>query len=130
MPPTITRIPQGGAWDYDYDIMRVTKSNGTTVDIDISNYIKFKKPDGTVVYGKVYAFSTYSSPDSFAYYTAPNVFNSLKTPTNNYELDTIENLGNQRPPQMGGRRKNRRGTKKARRNRRRSTRRSSIKNLS
>ena len=130
MPPTITRVnPQGGAPDFD-DVMRVTKSNGTTIDIDINNYIKFQKPDGTVVYGKVYAFSTSAESDSFAYYTAPNVFNSLKTPTNNFELDSIENLGNQRPPQMGGRRKNRRGTKKAHRNRRRSTRRSSPKNLS
>jgi len=127
MPPTIARInPQGGAPDFVSDVMRVTKSDGTMVDLDISDYIKFQKPDGTTVYGMVYAFSIPPEPDSFAYSTAPTVFNSLETPTNNFELDSIENLGNQRPQQMGGRRKNRRGTKKARRNRRRSTRRSSL----
>ena len=127
MPPTITRFnPQGGAPDFDSDVMRVTRSNGTTVDIEIYNYIKFKKPDGTVVYGRVIAFSTSTEPDSFAYRTGPDVYNSLETPTNNFELDSIENLGNQRPPQMGRRRKNRHGAKKARRNRRRSTRRSSL----
>jgi hypothetical protein len=131
MPPTITRInPQGGAPDFYHDEMQVTKSDGTKVNIDIDHYIKFQKPDGTVVYGRVYSFSAYTDPDSFSYTTGPNESKSLKTPTNNSELDTIENLGSQRPPQMGGRRKNRSGTKKARRNRRRSTRRSSLRNFS
>ena len=101
--------------------MRVTKTDGTIVDIDIADYIKFYKEDGAVVYGRVHAFSILGAPDSFAYSLGPNLFGPAIT---NSELDTIENLGKERPPQyQGGRRKNRRGTKKVRRNRRRSIRR-------
>jgi hypothetical protein len=122
MPPTITRInPQGGSPYNEDSRMQVTKSNGTIVEIDISDYIKFQKEDGTVVYGRVYAFSIGGAPDSFAYYLGPNLFGPALT---NSELDSLENLGKQRPPQWGAGRKNRRGTKKVRRNRRRSTRRS------
>jgi hypothetical protein len=116
MSPTVTRInPNGGVPDGQTDKMQVVQSSGNVVNVDIYDYIKFQKPDGTVVYGCVYGFSTYDRPDSFVYFVGPNQFGA---PLTDSELDTLENLGKTKPAQMGGRRKNRRGTKRTRRNRR------------
>lgn len=81
----------------DEDIMRVFKSDGTSVDIDIGDYITF----GTNVIGRVYAFSTYDEPDSFVYSTGPDAFGP---PLTSQQLDHLVNHGKQRP-HMGGRHK-------------------------
>ena len=122
MPASIERVnPQGEALDGITDIMRITKTNGEQVDIDIGDYIKFRKDNGPVIYGRVFGFSIIGKPPSFSYSLRPNSFGPPITTT---ELDTLENLGKQKPQQMaGGRRANRRRTKRAQRKHRRYSRR-------
>lgn len=95
----------------DEELMRVFKSDGTSVDVDIGDYITF----GTNDVGRVYAFSIYGAPDSFAYSTGPDAFGPALTAE---QLDHLVNHGKQRP-HIGGRRKSHRRRRTTHRKQRR-----------
>jgi hypothetical protein len=95
MPPSINRVIDANG----LEVMRVTKSDGTTVDIDFYDYITF----GTNDVGRVLGFSMYGEPDAFSYRTGAGD-GAFGPPLTNEQLDALVNRGKIRP-HLGGRRK-------------------------
>ncbi len=112
--PTLRFINEG---NLDKRMVEITRSDGSKLAIDIGNTIKFQKADGSVVRGRVYAFSPNGT--EFSYSTGPEAVGTLKSgdsALNSVEIVTIV-------PQGGGARRRKSKTKKTKRSRRYSRRR-------